>query len=242
MEVADCFSMASEIHLAVGDIETARRYADAVADLSFNREEGHVATVRRLKVDAMAGRFDDVLVLAGRFRSGWIDAGRPIASNLATGPAAVAMVHGIRGDDEARAEWLDITAQVGSSLPELFTWSSGWSPVFDAIVLLHHGDPSGALEQMPVPPAELNRWFSGMWRPWYAALWAEAAVLAQSDEADDRLAPARASAQGNDVALLMIDRADALLRGDADALPAIADRLDRAGLPYQATRTRALAG
>jgi hypothetical protein len=223
-------------------MERARRYADAVADLPFTREEGHVSTVRRLKVDAMAGRLDDVLVLAGRFRTGWIDAGRPVASNLCGGPAAVAMVHGLRGDDEARAEWLEITAEVGSTLPDLFTWGSGMTPVFDAIVHLHHDDLGAALERLPVVPAELQTWYNGMWRPWYAALWVEAAVLAGLDDAAGRLPLARAAAEGNDVALLMVDRAAALQRGDTDALPALADRLDDAGMPYQATRTRELAG
>jgi tetratricopeptide (TPR) repeat protein len=241
-EISDGLNMASEIHLAVGDIEGARHHADAIAALPFCREELHLATPRRLKVDAMAGRFDDVLELAERFRTGWLDAGRPVASNLAPGPASVAMVHGIRGDHEARAEWLEITAEVGATIPDLFEWISGWPPVYDAIVLLHHGDAEGALSQFTVVPSELRRWFCGMWRPWYAALWVEAAVLAGSVDAEQRVAPARASAVANPVALMMIDRAEALLRGDTSEFDALADRFDRAGMPYQADRTRVLAG
>jgi predicted ATPase/DNA-binding CsgD family transcriptional regulator len=240
-EVTDVYSMACEVHLTVGDVEGARRYADAVAALPHHREQGHLATARRLRVDALAGRFDDVLELSDRFEAGWIDAGRPVVSNLAPGPAAVAMVHGILGNFDARDAWLAITGHLGSSIPFLFEWRAGWSPVFDATVSLHHGDAAAALERLEVEPAALRTWYNGMWRPWYAALWAEAAVLGGLASAGDRLAPARESARDNPVALVLIDRAEALLREDREALPPIAARLDAASMPYQRDRTLALA-
>jgi predicted ATPase/DNA-binding CsgD family transcriptional regulator len=239
-EISDGLNMASEVHLTVGDIEGARRYADALASLPFHREEGHLATARRLKVDAMAGRFDDVLELADRFRAGWVDAGRPVASNLSPGPGAVAMVHGILGDEETRAEWLGMTAEIGSTIPDLFAWTSGWPPVYDAIVLLHHGDATGALERFPVPPDGLRTWYNGMWRPWYAALWVEAAVLAGAPDARERLAPGRSHAEANPIAMAMIDRAEALLTGELAALEGIAQRFDDLAIPYQADRTVSL--
>jgi tetratricopeptide (TPR) repeat protein len=241
-EFSDGFAMASEIHLTAGDIDEARRYADALAGLPFFREEGHLSTARRLKVDAMSGRFHDVLRRAERFRAGWLDAGRPVATNLATAPASVALTHGIRGEHDAQAEWKDIVVAIGATGDWLGGCASGFMPVFDALELLHHGDASAAVERLPARPDELQAWYNGMWRPWYAALWVEAAVLAGVDGAADRLAPGRAGADGNPVALAMIDRAEHLLSGDLDALPALADRLGRAGFPYQAARTLVLAG
>ena len=51
---------------------------------------------RRLKVDALAGRFDAVVHHAEEFRISWERVGRPVVPNLASSAYAVAMVHGIR--------------------------------------------------------------------------------------------------------------------------------------------------
>src|SRR5262249_56225663 len=102
-EVADGFLMAAEPALAAGDLPGAAAHADALAGLPFYRHEDHLATSRRLLVDALAGHFDDVVRAGERFRASWERAGRPVAPNLARAPYAVAMVHGMRGDDERRA-------------------------------------------------------------------------------------------------------------------------------------------
>ena len=81
----------------------------ALARLPFNRDEEFLGLARRLKVDAIAGRFDDVLRDASRFRASWERDGRPVVPNLAQCAYAVAMVHGILGDDAGRAEWAQIT-------------------------------------------------------------------------------------------------------------------------------------
>ena len=68
---------------------------------------------RRLLVDALAGHFDEVVRTGERFRAGWERAGRPVAPNLARSPYAVAMVHGMLGDDERRAAWVRLTIDLG---------------------------------------------------------------------------------------------------------------------------------
>ncbi|HET6951134.1 MAG TPA: LuxR C-terminal-related transcriptional regulator, partial [Acidimicrobiales bacterium] len=110
MEISDGYAMASEIALTAGDFAAARRYADTLAALPFHSEEGHLATSRRMSVDALAGDLARVLVDAERFRSGWERAGRPVATSLGKGAYAVTMVHGLRDDDEARAEWFAVVA------------------------------------------------------------------------------------------------------------------------------------
>ena len=109
MEFSDCYAMASEISLTAGDFVAARAYADRLASLPFVTELDHIASARRIKVDAMAGDLDAVVAAAERFRRGWEQAGRPVASNLAGAALAVAMVHGLRGDEDQRAEWRDRT-------------------------------------------------------------------------------------------------------------------------------------
>jgi hypothetical protein len=91
-------------------------------------------------------------------------------------------------------------------------------------------------------PAELVTWDGGEWRPWYAALWAEAAVLAGDPAADQRLADARPLVAPNPIAAAMVERAAALAAGERDRLVEVAAPLAQAGCPYQAARTLILAG
>jgi predicted ATPase/DNA-binding CsgD family transcriptional regulator len=242
MEFSDCYAMASEISLAAGDFAAARTYADRLASLPFVTELDHIATARRIKVDAMAGDLDAVVTAAERFRRGWEQAGRPVASNLASAALAVSMVHGLRGDEEQSAEWRDRSIAIGRTAYRLESPLSGDGPTFDAIVQLHVGDIDAAVARLAVDPDRLRTWFSGEWRPWYAALWAEAAVLARLPDAAERIERARLSVAANPVAAAMVDRAAALADADADRLAAAAAALEPTGCAYQWARTLVMAG
>ncbi len=126
--------------------------------------------------------------------------------------------------------------------PPLRGCASGYAPVYDAILLLHRGEHAAALERLSDDPEEMRNWYTGEWRPWYAALWAEAAVLAGDPRAADRLARARPIAAPNPIATAMVERAAALAAGDRGPLPTLAAALERAACPYQAARTLVLAG
>ncbi len=241
-EVGDGYHMASEVALAAGDFALARRYAEMSDHVSFHSEEGHLATSRLLKVDALAGELDRVLENAERFRQGWEDAGRPVASNLASGSYAVAMAHGLRGDDAARQEWVDITRSLGVDFDRLEGCSTGFTPTLDAIVALHRGDADAALVRLEVDPAEFQTWYNGEWRTWYAAFYVEAAALAGSPDARDRIARTRPIARPNPTVDALLDRAEALLDGDAERLAALATALEGSGCRYQWARTLVLAG
>jgi predicted ATPase len=242
MEFSDCYSMASEISLTAGDFVAARTYADRLAALPFVTELDHIATSRRIKVDAMAGDLDAVVAAAERFRRGWEQAGRPVASNLAGATLAVTMVHGLRGDEEQRAEWRDRSIAIGMTTERLESPLSGYGPTFDAIVELHVGDIDAAVARLAVDPDRLRTWFSGEWRPWYAALWAEAAVLAGRADAAERIERAWLSVAANPVALAMVERAAAFAEGDTDRLVAAAAALEPTGCRYQWARTMVMAG
>jgi predicted ATPase/DNA-binding CsgD family transcriptional regulator len=242
MEFSDCYAMASEISLTAGDFVAARHYADRLASLPFVTELDHIASARRIKVDAMAGDLDAVVAASERFRRGWEQAGRPVASTLAGAALAVAMVHGLRGDEEQRAEWQARTIAIGMTAERLDSPLSGYGPTFDAIVHLHVGDIDAALARLELDPDRLRTWFSGEWRPWYAALWAEAAVLAGRPDAAERIERARLSVAANPVAAAMVDRAAALAAGDIDGLAAAAAALGPTGCRYQWARTLVMAG
>jgi hypothetical protein len=88
----------------------------------------------------------------------------------------------------------------------------------------------------------MYHWFSGIWRQWYTALWAEAAVLADHPEAETRLERARSIVGGNPIGTALVDRATAWRHDDEAGLLAAAEALAEAACPYQQARTLVLAG
>jgi hypothetical protein len=151
--------------------------------------------------------------------------------------AAVAMIHGLRGDRDAQREWNAVLKQLGTP-PEPY----GYGAVFDTMAMLHHGQPRQALERMGPEPSEVWKWVTWIWLHWYVALRAEAAVLAGIPDASDRLARARAIVAGNPVAGAIVERSAALLDNDKERLVSTAATFDTAGCPYQSARTLVFAG
>jgi hypothetical protein len=243
-ELIDALLIATAIAIGVGDLPAARRWGGQLRDLPPLAETGHVATSRLLMADALAGHATDVVAASSRFLDGWTQAGRPPARNFGPVAAAVAMIHGLRGDQAARAEWLALLDELGVTLED----RSGYSPTFDAIVLLHDGQAALALERLDTQAGETgetgrpNLWRTGIMLHWHVAVRAEAAVLAGQPGATDHLASARPLVAGNPIATAIVDRAAALLDGDHDRLLATATVFETAGCPYQRARTLILAG
>jgi predicted ATPase/DNA-binding CsgD family transcriptional regulator len=239
-ELVDTLLMAVETSIGVGDLHAARRWGRQMRDLPLLAEVGHLATSRLLVAEALAGDVEDTVADSDRFLDSWTHSGQPQAPSLGTTAAAVAMVHGLRGDDGARAEWLAVVDELGVP-PER---KAGYGPTFDAIVLLHRGQATLALERITTEPDEPtpSKWITWIWLHWYVALRAEAAVLAADPHARNQLAAARAVVAGNPIATAIVQRADALLGQDRKQLLATVAPFDAAGCPYQAARTLILAG
>ena len=239
-EIIDTLVMAVDTSLGVGDLHTALRSGRQMRDLPLLAEVGHLATSRLLLAEALAGHVEEALADSARFLDSWTSSGRPRAPSLGSPAAAVAMVHGLRGDDDARAEWLAVVDELGVAAGR----KAGYSPVFEAVVLLHRGQAAQALARLPVEPggATPNKWITWIWLHWYVALRAEAAVLAGDPDARGEVASARALVAGNPVATALVERAEALLDQDHDRLLATGAAFTTAGCPYQAARTLVLAG
>ena len=236
-ELIDALLIATAAGIGVGDLPATRQWGRQLRDLPLLAEVGHAATSRLLVADALAGRATDVITGSGRFLDAWTQAGRPRAPSFGPAAAAVAMIHGLRGDHAARDNWLAITGQLGVTRGR----RSGYSPTFDAITLLHHGQATLALERLGTRTGEPDQWL-GIWLHWHLALRAEAAVLAGHPDASRHLTAAGPVVAGNPVATAILDRAAALLDADRERLPAIAAAFETAGCPYQRARTLILAG
>jgi predicted ATPase/DNA-binding CsgD family transcriptional regulator len=236
-ELIDALLMATATSIGVGALPAARQWGRQLRDLPLLAEVGHVATSRLLVADALAGHATDVILASRRFLDAWTQAGHPKAPSFGPAAAAVAMIHGLRDDETAQDEWLAIIDQLGAT-PER---RSGYSPAFDAIALLHHGDAALALERLGTQPHEPNKRPIGIWLHWHLALRAEAAVLAGHPDAN-HLAAARPMVAGNPIATAILDRAAALLDDDHERLLRTATAFETAGCPYQRARTLVLAG
>jgi hypothetical protein len=241
-EYPDTLHMASMVYAAAGDLAAARRCAQQRSAIPFFREAAHLAVPWLLTTAALAGDFDEALAVAERFRRAWIEAGRPTIGGLAFAPAAAAMVHGVRGDDEARLEWLDILTEMRRATALEVGRSWGYSEFLDALVALHRGEVDDAADRLADGPDSLRRWDNATWRQWYAAIWAEAGVLADRPDRHAQLERARVICARNPVASAIVDRAQALESGDNERLLASATALDAAGCRYQRARSLVLAG
>ena len=241
-EQEDTLHMTPMVYLASGDIEAARRYARDRSEVPFLREAAHLGLAWLLTTAALAGDFDDAIGWTHPFRLAWVEAGRPTIGGLAFAPAAAAMVHGIRGDDEARREWLDIVTEMRRAVVTLAGYRTRYIELFDGVVALHRGDLADAMTRYGDEPERLKRWYDAAWRQWYAALWAETAVLAELPDRRHRLERARFITVDNPVATAILDRAEAIDAGDIDRLPSVAAALRTAGCRYQQARTLVLAG
>ncbi|WP_222851660.1 ATP-binding protein [Phytoactinopolyspora mesophila] len=237
-ELIDALTIATATSIGVGDLQSARRWGRRLRDLPLLAEVGHIATSRLIMADALAGYGNDVIAASTQFLDGWAQAGHPRGQTFGPVAAAVAMIHGLRGDDAARAEWLAVVDQLGVSEAD----RSGYAPTFDAITLLHRGKAALALERLDIRADEANLWRMGILLHWHVALRAEAAVLAGDPDAGEHLAAARPIVTGNPVASAILDRAAALHDDDRERLLATATAFETAGCPYQRARTLILAG
>jgi len=149
-------------------------------------------------------------------------------------------VHGLRGEADDRAAWM----RIFSALEPRDRSEHDKNPraFFDALLLLHLDQPDRALRVLTTSPDEIQGWYQAIWRPWYVALWVEAAVLADAPDAAERVLNARPFIADNPVEAALVDRAAALGAGDRDGVLAAARALGAAGCRYQWARSLVLAG
>lgn len=239
----DHLLMTSGVHLAAGDLREAALYADRLAELDCYRDYPHPALARRIKVDAMAGDFDAAVARGERFLAAWECAGRPVSATMNVSAYAMAMVHGLLGDDAKRGTWIEVAMQLTPGARRSVVFARGWAMVLDALLALDRSDTDMALARLGADiddPTVWDNFVSCMWRPWYAALWAEAAVLASHPDAAARVQRATAATRENQIAATIVRRAADLLSGHRKALRSHAPAFARLGCDYQRRRTEAL--
>jgi predicted ATPase/DNA-binding CsgD family transcriptional regulator len=239
LELKDALHNAVFCALGAGDLPGARTMAGRQRGLSFLREQHDLADEELLAPAALAGDWATVFGTGERFLQDWAAAGRHAAPGRGLGPAAVALAYGLRADQAARDRWLGVLAEIRGVSRDDAGKGSGYGEVFDAMVSLENGQPDTALALLRA--ASGVGIFDLVFRQWSIALTAEAAVLAEDNDAEQCLARASVSSIGNPIASAITRRAAALRTHDHQALRSVAADFDGAGSTYQCARTRALA-
>jgi hypothetical protein len=240
-ELKDALHMGAFASVGAGDLAMARRLAQQHLELPFTREEGDLAAEDLFTPAALSGDWGNALRLAPQYRHRWERSGRPRAPGRGVAPAAVSLIHGLRGEQAARVRWLGILARIrGVDLAEATTISYGY--VFDAILRLQTGHAADALVLLDLGEKNTSTFYDLLFTQWRAALTAEAAVICGLDRAADLVAAAKYSTDGNPVAHTITRRAEAMLVDDRAALVSLAATFGDLSCPYQRARTLVLSG
>ncbi|MET9023470.1 LuxR C-terminal-related transcriptional regulator [Actinopolymorpha sp. NPDC004070] len=240
-EIADALHMAVTYAVAAGDLPAAR---PAAVRLHADELVGHhpyASAGKLVTVLALGGAFEEVLDHAEDMWEGWLRAGRPVATALAPAVLSVALVHGLRGDEDGFADWRMRARQVsGAADPAGLNEAPGvasFAAFVDARVAVHTGRLADAAEVVLRAFADypLSRHEA------YAhAAGAELAVVAELPDAAGRLAEAAIWAGQNEWAAACLARARGRAFGDAALLAESAAGWERIGAAYELRSTREL--
>ena len=244
LEYEDALQSTASCAVALGDVQAGRRLALEFAALPALHAERHIAIAPLVLVETLRGDLPTAIDQAPGFLTSWNRAGRPPIGYLSSAAYALGTAFAVAGADTAAEQWRSIADELFGARERQVDFEPA---TFDLLLLLHRGEWEGALRRASSSPdtqggVPVAQWTAALWRSWYTALWTEAAVLARSPEAGDRIAFAPEHVDGNPIAAAIVDRAAALHSRDFAVMPDIAQRFHDLGAPYQAARTRVLAG
>jgi hypothetical protein len=180
-EVADIFHMATELALSAGDLHAALAAARHAYEDSTREGLPHFAAADLVIPLALQGSFDDALLQAGAMREGWEREGRPPSGWMGPSFFAVALLHGLRGNEPAYSQWWQLAMRV---CREATTNSFAFFAA--PRVALHRG----AIDLAQTLAVGDDRATTGYYDAYARATSVEVAVVAGAPDADDRLAAA----------------------------------------------------
>jgi predicted ATPase/DNA-binding CsgD family transcriptional regulator len=225
-EMTDAHHVAVSAAVAAGDLPAARlavRCAQAGDPVGTHP---YLAMPRLIRVLALSGRFDEAVEAAHTLWDNWVRDGRPVMAWMSSALAAVALVHGLRGDgqyDLWRSRALEVA---GHDNPRRSGDLAAVIAFADARIAMHAGDTGRAAELVErCSDAFPERWWEGYAR----AAGAELAVVAGLPDAAEMLARLAPVASEHRWAAAVLTRAQGRLTGEPAVIRhalALWDRLD----------------
>ena len=201
LEFADGFSMVGECAMAGGDLGSppSPPTACAAAGVRAGAPSRDGAGDRdRLPRRRLAPRHGARAVVPRR-----LDPRRASPrGNLTVGSQTAAAAFAMCGDDEAWARWRALAGWIGSPTCRSATTCRSPTPTASSPCTARTGTRRARCSASTRTRSRL--WHQVMWRPWYAALWAEAAVLVAPPDAAERIAVARRHSTANEVAQALV--------------------------------------
>ena len=154
----DFLLMASEVHLAAGNLALAAHYADTLAGLACYHEQDHLAVARRIKVDAMSGHLEAATARGDRFLAAWERAGRPSPAPSTPPPTRWPWCTACSATSAAVADGQTSPARSCGDPALLEGCATGWAPTLDALVFLHRDRPDLAVERLSADIDDPDIW------------------------------------------------------------------------------------
>jgi predicted ATPase/DNA-binding CsgD family transcriptional regulator len=231
-EVVDIYHMATESALAAGELPVALSRARSSRHDRSGHGMPHFGAAHLVVPLVLQGAFDEALGQAEIMLEGWESAGRPVAGWMAPSFFAAALVHGLRGEEDAHARWWAMATAV-----RMRSRVDSFAVFAEARLALHLGRIGGHRSSPVEPPGDHQgrQWARayGCYHPYAQATMAELAVVARVRDARAWLDSTRVLAAENDFATASLRRAAGRLRGDDAELEASVSAWEAIGARFE---------
>jgi len=228
LELSDAYNMVVESLLQAGELRKAAEVADEHAGMITLAP--HISEIHSLSPLYLLGEWDEVRHRGERTRAAWLADGRPPVAFFTPGFAAVAAVHGMRGELAEQRGWAKFaeeTARGGEQLPGVRARLSE--------VALQFGDLDGALVLLDLE-------VTNFWLPLVLARRAEATALGGDRPGALRLVERAEGELADAFTAAVIARSKGLAGDDDACLVRAAESFERMGCVYELARTQSLRG
>jgi len=230
-EILDAFHGAWLSALAVGDLPAALSTAQMIAQDELLGSHPYRPASKLIPPLVLMGRFGEAFHHADTMWDAWQRSGAPIAAWIAPAASAVALAHGLLGNNPDCQLWRGRAGRAQGARNPAFPYRDASFAAFADIRLMVH---TGAVSE---PAALIDRALAQSSRGWHEAYAlaaaAELAVLADLPDAQERLAAAAIAAQENDWAAACIVRAEGRRLGDTSALTESVRRWEHIGARFE---------
>jgi class 3 adenylate cyclase len=226
VERGDAMNMLSKALIRSGDLREALSWDERNARETL-ASAPHIAAARVIESMYLLGDWDRAIASGIAMRESWYAEGRPPFAPFSPDFAAVAAIHGLRGNEAAYRDWYALASDVAGS-----TYQRPGVRMLAAEVALHLGELDRAVELID------DRAPGFWWRDPVLARRAEVFAILRRDDAREALELAAERATDDRFAAALRLRAEAILGGDETRMRDALAILDEIECVFEAARTR----
>jgi hypothetical protein len=229
-ERSDALYMLTQSLTRAGRLREALRW-DEINAREITDSAPHIASAHSIPALYLLGDWDTALERGAAMRSNWVAEGRPPFAPFAPCLATVGTIYGLRGDEPAYRDWVELGERVAGETQQLVGVR-----LMAAEVAAHFGDLAEAVALLA--DLEPSFWWG------YALLARRAEVLARAGDAGAERALEASNARQTDdpITTAVWLRARAALTGDETPMREALETFERLECVYAAASTRWLLG